>query len=182
MYSKREPRVIRRAISGALLGASLLVAAADAAPAMAVCAVEPAPQLVSVQARLGLGCAAAPPTTSWTAEQFFERGVMLWREDRRTIYVLSGDGRWQEYDDHFYEGQPERADLSPPLPWLREPIRGFGLVWRERLGGPHAPVGWATSDEQGLDATIQVFETGLALQNAAGRTFVLLRDRTWRRA
>ncbi len=166
---------------GLALIVSALVGGGRAGAAVAACAVDPAGELAATQARFGLGCAVAPPTFGWTAEQFFERGVMLWREDTRTIYVLSAEGTWQQYQDHYYEGQAERFGLYPPLPWLREPTRGFGLVWRERLGGAQAAIGWATNEEQGLTAVVQVFENGLAVHNAAGRTFVLLKDRSWRR-
>ncbi|HYU18819.1 MAG TPA: hypothetical protein VEQ11_09000 [Chloroflexota bacterium] len=171
-------RVLTAAATTALV---LVIGLWPAAPAAAICAIEAAPELAQFQASFGLGCAAAPPALTWSAEQFFERGVMLWREDSRAIFVLSTDGSWQGFDDRFYEGQADRAGLAAPQPWLREPIRGFGLVWRERLGGARAAIGWATNDEQGLDARTQPFDNGLVFQNAAGRTFVLVKDRTWRR-
>jgi len=46
---------------------------------------------------------------------------------------------------------PEGARLTPP-PGLFEPIRGFGFVWFEKLGGPASQLGWATDPEKGFCA------------------------------
>ena len=92
-------------------------------------------------------------------------------------------GRWAEYPDTWREGLPESDPaLQPPAglrqPVLRQPVRGFGKVWREQLGGPVATIGWATDAEIGLDGFVQEWDNGLVLRFGAD-TVVLLRDGSW---
>ena len=92
---------------------------------------------------------------------------MLWRIDTSKIYAFSLEGTdggsWQEYDDTWVEGKYP-IDIDPgivPPPGLVQPKRGFGLVWREQLGGPKSDIGWALMEETGLCGVIQPFEKGL---------------------
>ena len=80
---------------------------------------------------------------------------MIWRGDDHTILVLLDNGAWQRFDDRWQEGQPA-ADpgLAPPA-GLLQPVRGFGKVWREQLGGPNAATGWATRPEEAMAGTVQ---------------------------
>ncbi len=39
-----------------------------------------------------------------------------------------------------------------------QPVRGFGKVWREILGGPGAFVGWGTAPEVGLTGGVKRYE------------------------
>ena len=132
-----------------------------------------------------LGYATAVEQELWCAGQHFERGQMLWLDQLREdpIYVLSyGEsktGGWQRYVDTWREGDPESTNLTPPA-GLFEPIRGFGRLWREELGGPDAPVGWALELEQGFTGSVQPFERGLMLWNPLDQTvYVLWDDGTW---
>jgi hypothetical protein len=91
---------------------------------------------------------------------------MLWRIDTGKIYVLSIEGAdggsWQEYSDPWEEGKYP-SDIDPdiiPPPDLAQPKRGFGLIWREQLGGPRSDIGWALMEEEGLCAVVQPFEKG----------------------
>ena len=62
---------------------------------------------------------------------------------------------------------------------LLEPVRGFGKVWREQLGGPQARIGWATDKERGVYSQVLAFERGEML-HVEGRVYVLYRDSgTW---
>jgi formylglycine-generating enzyme required for sulfatase activity len=87
------------------------------------------------------------------------------------IYVLYSDGHWQEFGDTWEEDESASTGASVP-PDLLEPIRGFGKVWRENLGGPEATIGWATDEETGENAEIQDFERGVILR--IGMTIYLL--------
>jgi len=114
----------------------------------------------------GVGCPEDEEKVIWCAWQEFQNGYMLWRIDTRKIYVLSLEGAdggsWQEYDDPWVEGKYP-TDIDPdiiPPPGLEQPKRGFGLVWREQLGGPKSDIGWALMEEEGLCAVVQPFEKG----------------------
>jgi hypothetical protein len=108
---------------------------------------EPAPE----------GCPAGPAVTSAGAEQHFERGVMIWIEEEGAIFVLFDDGHspwWRGYPDEWEPGDPESdPDIVPPE-GLYQPVRGFGLVWRERLD-VRDRLGWATDREAAFDTAVQ---------------------------
>ncbi|MEA3307966.1 MAG: hypothetical protein U9Q70_00445 [Chloroflexota bacterium] len=99
-------------------------------------------------------CPAGPPVYSAGAEEHFEQGVMLWREAEDRIYVLFADeqvGVWRVYTDEW-DGEPD-PNLEPP-PGLYQPVRGFGLVWREQ---PHVRerLGWALIEEVPYESIYQ---------------------------
>lgn len=104
------------------------------------------------------GCPAALPTFTQQVEQRFEGGLMLWLGNSQEIYVLFTDGArptWSVYPDRFTDGLPERDDsLSPPQDRY-QPVRGFGLVWRD-TAGVRARLGWALAPEVGYDGSIQL--------------------------
>jgi len=131
-----------------------------------------------VQARMG--CPTNETHVTWMAFEPFENGFMVWREDNRMIYVLYNDGTWQSFPDTWQEGEPEKAGYTPP-PGLYEPIRGFGKVWREQLGGPNAAIGWATAPEQGDNRAVQDFRNGVMLDAADWRWVLFQDDHTWQR-
>lgn len=143
------------------------------------CAFSTDSTLADAAQRTNLGCATGERTTLFGAEEFFEVGIMVWRQDSRTIYVLPFGANWRSYSDAFEEGQPERAWLAAPDFELQEPQRGFGKLWREQLGGPGASVGWATSTERGFDAAIQSFQNGTLIRNDTGRVYVLHNNGSW---
>jgi hypothetical protein len=128
------------------------------------CALEPVGEFREAW-RSEIGCPEEEEKVIWCAWQEFENGYMLWRMDTGKITVLSLEGqdggRWQEYDDPWVEGK-YLIDLDPdiePPPGRRQPKRGFGLIWREQLGGPQSDIGWALMEEEGLCAG-QPFEKG----------------------
>ncbi len=134
-----------------------------------------------VQARERLGCASVSGEEMTAAFQPFERGTMFWRGDLRRIYVLQEDRTWASYDDTWDESQADHdPDLVPPE-GLYQPMRGFGKVWREQLGGAGAPIGWAISPERGfaLVVVVQPFERGLLLRGPEGEVLALYDDGTW---
>ncbi len=102
-------------------------------------------------------CPSGPPLVSFAADQPFERGHMIWIQDRDEILVLFADEhvrRWRVFVDLFEEGMPEYDPTLTPPPGRFQPIRGFGLVWRndpevrDRLG-------WALRPEQGFTTRVQ---------------------------
>ena len=130
--------------------------------------------------RAKLGCAQAPEKSVWGAEQTFERGLMFWRSDSNRIYVVRGDGTWQQYDDTWNEGDQE-WDPSILVPTgYYQPKRGFGKVWREQ-SGVRSALGWATGEERGLNMAVQAFDGGMMLWSNLQGTFVLYNDGTWAR-
>jgi serine/threonine protein kinase len=114
----------------------------------------------AVQAKLGCPLNSAYPV--YGAGQAFEHGYMLWRSDNTTIYVLLEGGKASSFADTFQDGvDPEKASLSPPA-GKQEPIRGFGMVWREHLGGASSDIGWALADEYvAPNLVVQDFVNGL---------------------
>ncbi len=128
---------------------------------------------------LGLGCPREPAAPVFAARQHFERGQMIWREDRKWIYVLYNDGRWEGHADSWVEGDPEDDPALAPPPGLQQPIRGFGKVWRDSLGGAKAAIGWAQDKEQGQTALFQDWDYGIAVR-FGGEVIVLLDRGAWR--
>ncbi|HQE91173.1 MAG TPA: hypothetical protein PLH19_06415 [Anaerolineae bacterium] len=72
------------------------------------------------------------------------------------IYVFydGGVGAWSAFTDEWDEGEPIDDPGIVPPPGFYQPIRGFGLVWREQLN-VRARLGWATASEQGYDTAVQ---------------------------
>jgi hypothetical protein len=148
------------------------------ATATPACPILPGDQFANVWreelTRTRLGCPIEQARTTGSARARFEYGLMYWREDQRMIYVLYNDEHWQEFVDTWAEGESASAGYTPPT-GLLEPIRGFGKVWREQLGGPEAAIGWAVEDEIGGDTTVQEFERGVILEIDA-TIYLLYRD------
>lgn len=102
-------------------------------------------------------CPAGPATVSAGAEQHFERGVMLWVGAEGRIYILFDDGRspqWSAYTDRWEEGDPVKDPSLEPPPGLQQPVRGFGLVWRQNPS-VRERLGWAVSEERGYETALQ---------------------------
>jgi hypothetical protein len=104
---------------------------------------------------------------------------MFWRADQRLIYVLAHDGRWMAVEDKW---TPDKPDYDPAITapeGLMQPVRGFGLVWREVLGEPdegpadRLDLGWATAPEVGYEATWQSYQGGLLITDDQGRVHLL---------
>jgi hypothetical protein len=125
-------------------------------------------------ARVRLGCPTNDRHTTWSAIEPFQYGWMYWRQDADRVYAMQTNGNWRDFADIWEEGEPESAGLTPP-PGLLEPKRGFGKVWREKLGGPQAAIGWAEQEERGVDSQLQDFEHGVMLA-FEGRIYVFYRD------
>jgi hypothetical protein len=106
------------------------------------------------------------PIVSDAAEQHFEGGTMIWIKEKFTdwvekegwIIVLYDDARlttqWQAYEDEWEEGEPDRDPTLVPPPRLYQPVRGFGLVWRQ-YPEVRSRLGWAIDEETGFSTTVQ---------------------------
>jgi hypothetical protein len=132
-----------------------------------------------------LGCPRGGDQETAMARQRFQNGQMIWLSaDPRTgggtaaVFVLHADGSLQAFTDQWREGQPESDPALVPPPGLVQPIRGFGQVWREQLGGPRATIGWATEPEQGVSGTVRLWDGGLVVRVGAD-PYVLMADGSW---
>ncbi|OQY22996.1 MAG: hypothetical protein B6I34_05110 [Anaerolineaceae bacterium 4572_32.1] len=126
-----------------------------------------------------LGCPLAEAAISGAAFQTFEHGLMFWRAASQTIDVLHADGKWTRYNDTWNETQPlDDPGLTPPE-GLWQPVRGFGKVWREQLGGPQAEIGWALQAEQGYEMLLQHFSGGEMFLDTEGTVYILYADGRW---
>jgi YVTN family beta-propeller protein len=130
--------------------------------------------------RESLGCPVAPSRPVQLALEQFTNGVMFWRVDTRKIAVVNFNFTWTEYDDTWDTSQPEGGTERPPAPNLFAPKRGFGKVWREKLGGPAASIGWATQEETSVGSDIQEFANAVAYRGLGIGNGVFFRDGTWK--
>jgi len=102
-------------------------------------------------------CPASPPLYSVGAQQLFEHGVMLWVGEEDRIYVIYDDGgvgAWSVFTDEWEEGDPIDDPSIVPPPGFYQPVRGFGLVWREQWN-VRERLGWATAPEQSYETAVQ---------------------------
>ncbi|MGJ3238228.1 MAG: hypothetical protein ACFE0Q_05935 [Anaerolineae bacterium] len=93
------------------------------------------------------------------AEQTFQNGKMFWLEPIDQIWVTTtndeGEQVWINRADNFEEGMPESdPSLEPPAEGLFQPIRGFGMLWRNDAELQNL-LGWATGDEFGYSTNYE---------------------------
>jgi hypothetical protein len=92
------------------------------------------------------------------AEQAFEHGVMVWVEEEDGIYVLFDDSgfttRWNRYTDEWATGDPLDDPTIVPPSGFYQPVRGFGLVWREQPD-VRDRLGWALAPETAFETALQ---------------------------
>jgi hypothetical protein len=99
-------------------------------------------------------CPARPASFSTLVVQEFERGRMLWLEAERRIYILYDDVRGPRYQirpDEWVPGMPENDPALTPPAGLFQPVRGFGVAWRD-VNAPEGTrardyLGWAIGEE-----------------------------------
>jgi len=102
-------------------------------------------------------CPSSPPILTDGGEQHFEHGLMLWIKAEDEIWVLFDDGAqpaWNSLMDVWDESKPESDPSIVPPVGLYQPVRGFGLVWREEPG-VRDRLGWAVDREVGYPTAIQ---------------------------
>ena len=143
------------------------------------CALPVDSQLDTLWSRDRLGCPIEPAKSTPLAQEPFERGHMLWREDLRYIYVLYDDGTWQWFKDTWDIEQPEYTcpelapSQTPPTP-----CRGFGKVWCQETE-VRGKIGQAEDKEKGYTGIIQTFQHGLMITSAEDGIYILYDDDTW---
>lgn len=132
-----------------------------------------------VQARDRIGCPANQGSAIWSAEESFEGGYMIWRQDTARIYAIADDGTWLDFADIWQEGDPEYPcpevgpSTSPP-----SPKRGFGTVWCLNPG-VRDKLGWAVEEEKGANRWVQDFDSGAMIGTDHAGIAVLYADGTW---
>lgn len=106
----------------------------------------------------------------YVAEQTFERGSLFWLRPIDQIWILTiqedGSKVWRVAEDNFEEGMIESDPALVPPDGLFQPIRGFGLLWREDPGLREA-LGWAISEEVGYLANYQYHYGGTVDANGS---------------
>jgi hypothetical protein len=152
-------------------------------PDLSACPTSPERFAELWQARIkDLGCPVAgtgQPVTM--AEQAFEQGWMLWREDTAAISVLPIGRRFLQFEDTWDPTQPVYTcpDLAPaqtpPTPQL-----GFGKVWCLEEG-IRDMLGQAISEERVFETDIQPFENGTVFATDEGVTYILTSRSDWER-
>jgi len=115
---------------------------------------------------------------TWMAEQPFQKGVMLWRQDNIGMYVLYADGTWDSAEQLYKKYTPLTIVTPKPPEGLYVPQRGFGQLWHEFEQVRR--IGWATQPEHGFDGLLQTYEGGLMIWTDIPRIYVLFSDGTWR--
>lgn len=119
-----------------------------------------------------LGCPNDGGSGVNLAHQPFERGDMFWRETTRQIYILRADRAVQIVPDSWQEGQAvDDPGLIPP-DGLLQPIRGFGLAWRN--GGMLNTIGWALRSEASVGSFWQDFERGAMFVGSNNQIYALV--------
>lgn len=91
---------------------------------------------------------------TWTVWQPFERGVMVWMQERGRTFVLVDDGSLFKPFHVVVDTQglpfPEPDPSIMPPEGLYQPERGFALFWRGLAAGSEwvrGALGWATAPE-----------------------------------
>lgn len=107
------------------------------------------------------------------AYQVFEKGLMIWRGDSRTVYVLFNDqSTWYAFADAWTEGMEVGGGAGPAMGQFK-PKHGFGKVWREQPD-VQKRLGYALSaDELATSLVVQPFARGTMLwSNATGKALI----------
>jgi hypothetical protein len=92
---------------------------------------------------------------------------MFWRESDHSIFIISDlairqgqtTDKWWRMVDSWQSGDPENDPGLQPPGGMRQPVRGFGKVWRNN-GFIREAVGWATGDEIQTASQWLTFEGG----------------------
>jgi hypothetical protein len=119
------------------------------------------------QSQTMMRCPVGDPQPMSGVWQAFEHGVMFWRESDHSIFIISNlairqgqaTDKWWRIEDTWQTSEPESDPGLLPPTGMRQPVRGFGKVWRNN-GFVREAVGWAVGDETQLDSQWLAFEGG----------------------
>lgn len=156
------------------------VIVATAPPVVPVCSAPPSGGFASVYnsdpvLASQMGCALGVISFA-SASQTYQMGEMIWMAGPpQAIYALFSSGRFQRYDDTYNAAVDPASGGETPPAGLKEPVRGFGKVWR--TFAEVRALGWAMTDESGGQSTAQIFERGqMVYLPQRGMIFVLITD------
>lgn len=96
-------------------------------------------------------CPEEKVVTSQSAWQTFELGAMMWIASTNDIHTLLNNGGYSASPDAWDSSMPENDPNIVPPDGLYQPVRGFGLVWRNQRD----TLGWATAPEFAFNVTYQ---------------------------
>ena len=102
-----------------------------------------------------------PSVSTYAAYQSYENGIMIWRQDNQTVYVLSNNGSFVAYLVNDYAGLVAPTDVPPAGRYT--PVNAFGKVWNGALfrdTSVRDTMGWATAPERGYTAAISGYSNG----------------------
>jgi hypothetical protein len=139
-------------------------------------------------------CPASPPHYTLMQAEHFEHGFMLWTQWNDFIYILFADSqfspRWDARQNAWFDGMPLNDPGLAPPPGFFQPVRGFGVAWRDDQATPGFRVrdrlGWATDEEFRVDGAAYQCNSApkyntCYLTGPGGVTFVLEPERSgWR--
>jgi hypothetical protein len=135
-------------------------------------------------------CPQSPAITGTAAIQHFEHGILIWLQPRNSITILYSDDqfspKWDLRQDNYVDGQPESDPTLIPPKGKFQPIRGFGLVWRDEQATIGFRVrdrlGWAIDEEEPFQGALQcnsaIKYTTCYLKDDRGRTIELKPERS----
>lgn len=120
-----------------------------------------------------LGCAGEPATPYVGASEIFERGVMYWLPTNEFFVIAPGGTTGGRY--WYFDENPPDLPLDIVVPdGLRQPVSGFGMVWRAYAEIRDA-IGFARAEERQANLALQRFAGGALLYDASsGQVFVIL--------
>lgn len=105
-----------------------------------------------------LGCAVGGVQSIPAAWQNFQTGTMVWLNGE-ILVLYTNNNIAQSVTDTWVQGvDPETTSETPPS-GLFAPIRGFLKVWNTTTGVRDG-LGWATTAENGVTASVQTFSNG----------------------
>lgn len=122
---------------------------------------------------------AAQVTPVYVTTQRFDTGMMVWRADTGTIYVLGGSGKAMTFSLPAYSYLPDNPIFGNPPSKLR-PIFGFGKVWGNNTSARDL-LGWPTLPEIGFNTTVLVQNATIFITELDGSVIQINNNGTWTR-